>query len=768
MNRLADAVLDAARRNPTTTVVVSACGGLALVNVFSVSFQVGVAAACFLTITLWSLQAPRLAVVAAVAVLAGLTAGSWREGRLDHSVLASKLGRPAPARVTVTGTARRSTFSVRVEATAVRYDGAALEDRVLLQLPAGRSPPRGSILELARAWPVEPRGPETGFDERAWLARKGIQVVLRAREWRVVGRRGGIGGAADRLRGRISGALARGAAGERLALLRGIVLGDDDALSAPSRDAFRASGLAHLTAVSGQNVAIIATGIILLARAAMIGRVAAQPLVAAAVLAYALAVGWQPSVVRATVAGLLVCLAWGLGAARQAWHFMALGGLALLAWNPRSALDPGFQLSFAAVAAILVLARRFETRFQGYPLPAKVGGGLAVAAACGIVTAPIVWLHFGAVPTWTVPANVAAEPAMPLVLALGLLAAASDPVSPEIAASLSWVAGWCAWWIAECARVFSSLPYAQIHSGPALAAAALLAVGAVWFRRLPRWRRRTLTPALLSAVMLLPLVVLLLRDDTTRSPPVGLRVTFLDVGQGDGTLLEVPEGAVLVDQGPPEARVAAQLRRLGVRRLSAVVLTHPQRDHIGGAADVLRRFPVDTVLDPAIPVESPDQQAALAAAREREVPVRVVRAGDRFRIGGLRLRVLWPARDPPPGRDPNEWAVVLQASYGRFDLLLTADAESNVTSRLITRPVEALKVAHHGSSDPGLERQLTLLRPRVAVISVGSGNDYGHPTAETTTALRASPALRLYRTDQDGQVTIETEDGRALAVTSQR
>jgi competence protein ComEC len=228
-------------------------------------------------------------------------------------------------------------------------------------------------------------------------------------------------------------------------------------------------------------------------------------------------------------------------------------------------------------------------------------------------------------------------------------------------------------------------------------------------------------------------------------------------------------GAVLVDEGPPEADVALQLRRAGVRSLTAIVLTHPQRDHIGGAAAVLRRLHIGTVIDPGLAAgnNSADETAALGAARSRRVPVVVARAGATYRIGALRLRVLWPDGPGLESEDPNLNAVVLLASYRSTDVLLTADAESDVTSRLPLRPVEILKVAHHGSEDAGLPELLRVLRPRIAVISVGEGNDYGHPRPETIDALESSPGLTTFRTDEDGRVVVES-DGRSLTVRTQR
>ena len=708
----------------------------------------------------------RVALAAVALALLGLAWGALREGALERSALVERIGERAAARVVVTGPVRRTPFALRAPAQVVRFGELRLRERVLLELPPERAPPQGAVLEV-RAEPVAPRGPETGFDERAWLARQGIHVVLRGEDARIVGRRGGIGGVADRLHAHVEQTLARGTTGERRAVLTGIVLGEDDGIARSLRDDFRASGLTHLLAVSGQNVAITAIGVVWLARLAGIGRLVGEGLAILVVLAYALAVGWQPSVVRAAVAGVLASLGWITARPRDHWHAMAIGALVLLVWTPSAALDPGFQLSFAAVAAIFVVVPRVAGVPDAYPVPRGLWDVLVVAIACGLVTAPIVWLHFGAVALWTVPANVVAEPAMPPLIALSLVAAAVEPLLPDAAAALAWLAGGCAAWIALVARIVSGWPSAQIHSPVALAALLALAGAAVGVRRLPRYRRRTAVVGLVSLALLAAAGAWALRPAPSWKPPQGLRVTFLDVGQGDSALIESPGGAVLVDEGPPEADVAGQLREMGIRSLAAIVLTHPQRDHIGGAAAVLDRLRVGEVEDPGIEAPSADYEAALAAARRRAVPVDIVHEGDDFQIGRLRFRILWPDEPGLPSEDPNQHAVVALASYGATDVLLTADAESDVTGRLRIPPVEVLKVAHHGSEDPGLPDLLDTLRPRIAVISVGEGNDYGHPRPETLAALRAFPGLETLRTDANGRIVVES-DGRTITVRSQR
>ncbi|MBA2333184.1 MAG: ComEC/Rec2 family competence protein, partial [Actinobacteria bacterium] len=552
--------------------------------------------------------------------------------------------------------------------------------------------------------------------------------------------------------------IAPGLSGERHAVLAGIVLGEDEGLTEELQDSFKASGLYHLLAVSGQNVAFLAGAVLVLAWLLGISRLAGEVAAIGAVVAYVLAVGWQPSVVRAGVAGILASLAWLASRARDRWHFLAIGAAILLAWTPATLFEPGFQLSFAAVAGIFLLLPRLTSSLEGYPMPHWLRQALAISVACGVTTAPILWVQFGSIQVYSLLANALVTLAIGPLLGIALLGTLLEPVVPSASLSLAWLNGWLATYIATSARLVSGLPLAQTSSGLAVVLLLLAPAGVLLLRRLPAWRR----PLVLAWVAFgLPALLLWqLWPARSQPPPQGLRITVLDVGQGDSILVQVPQGAILVDQGPPEARVDRQLRDLGVRRLSAVVLTDGQRDHTGGAEQVLRRVAVEQVLDPGIASVSPHRTRALAVAAERGIPVVKIRAGASWKLGNLKIRVLWPDGPGLPGDDPNGRTVVLLARYGEVDALLSADAETDVTARLLRQQVEILKVAHHGSEDPGLKAELTQLRPVVAVISSGRDNRYGHPRPETVAALAGVPGLRLHRTDQDGRVVVESDGER--------
>ena len=759
----------AVERNWPALLVASAACGVALavwvpmpLAVVAIVALGAAATACLLD------GSARLGSAAVAIAVVGLGWGSIRTDAMRESVLRRELGENGVAELVTVAPARSSPWSTRVIATTREFRHVRVQERVLLVLPVGRSPPRGAILE-ATVRVAEPRVPPDGFDERAWLERQGIHVVLEASSWRQLGRRGGIAGFGDRLRDRVERAVTRGTSGVRRAVVLGVVLGEDEGLPADVQDDFRASGLYHLLAVSGQNVAFLAAGVFGLGWLFRLSRVARELTTVGVIAAYVLAVGWQPSVARAGVAGALASLAWLTSRPRDRWHFLAVGALVLLAWMPTAVLDPGFQLSFAAVAAIFLAVPRLRMWLDGYPVPRAVADALAVAVACGLATAPIVLFHFGQVPLYTVIANLAAFTAAPLVLAFGLLAAFADPISPAAAAGLSALAGWCAAWLELVARAVADLPSARLGARPTVGIAIGIALCWLAVRRAGGVSRTRLGGLGLAAGALAMIAVawIATRPAPAWVRPVGLRVTFLDVGQGDSVLLETRRARILVDEGPPEANVAGQLRAMGIRWLTAIVLTHPQRDHVGGAAAVIRTLEVAEVLDPGLAATGLEAEEALAAARRRQVPIRAVRAGTSFRVGRLRLRVLWPEDEGTASEDPNQNAVVLLASYGGTDVLLSADAESDVTSRLPLRPVEVMKVAHHGSEDPGLAEELVTLRPRIAVISCGRNNDYGHPRPETVAALEAAPGLTVFRTDEDGRVVVES-DGDELTVRTDR
>ncbi len=379
---------------------------------------------------------------------------------------------------------RRSTrpSTIRVPAEARAFHGRSLREPVLLKLPPGRAPPQGALVD-ALVEVTAPRGPQNGFDEATYLRRHGVHVVLRGSHLRLLGKRGGLAGLADRLRRHIGATMAPGLRGERRAVVAGIVLGEDQGLSKGLADAFRASGLYHLLAVSGQNVLIIVGGVVTLCLVLGVSRLVGEAVAIVAVLGYLAAVGWQPSVVRAGVAGVLGSLAWLTARPRDRWYFLLAGAAVLLAWNPYALLDPGFQLSFGAVVAIFIGVARVGRRVEGYPLPRMAADALTVSLVCSVATAPILLLQFGAVPLYALPANMFAAPAVAPLLGCALISAAIHPIVPAACAPLAQLEGLLAAYLAAVARGVAALPYARLTPTQTLVGACVAVVAVVAVRR---------------------------------------------------------------------------------------------------------------------------------------------------------------------------------------------------------------------------------------------------------------------------------------------
>ena len=476
---------------PAHVVAASAASGLAVSNAVQVPMFAALIAAAAVALAVAVAEVPSGAAAGAVVLVLALGWGSVRLAALDRSTLTGRIGRAGRLLVVVTGEPRRGRFDQRIPARTRSFEGVRVAEPVQLDLPLGRAPPQGGILSLLGVLRA-PRGPANGFDERLWLRRQGVHVVVKVDEWHLVGFRGGLGGVGDRLRRWLRRSSAPGLAGDRRAVLEGIVLGDDAGLTDQLKASFRRSGLYHLLAVSGQNVVLIAAGALALAWLLGLPRWSGHVGAIASILAYVLAVGPRPSVIRAAVSGVAVSAAWLVGRERDPRHALLLAGVVLLAWNPYELFDPGFELSFAAVLAIFVALGPVLEVLEGYPAPRKLAVVLAVSATCSVATAPILWLRFGQVPLLGVVANALVEPVVAVLLGLGLVTALVDLLSPAAAALIATGNGWVAAYIAGCARAIAALPVAQATGrGAAVAGVgAVVAAAYAWRRWQTTFKRR--------------------------------------------------------------------------------------------------------------------------------------------------------------------------------------------------------------------------------------------------------------------------------------
>nr|WSX82079.1 ComEC/Rec2 family competence protein [Streptomyces sp. NBC_00899] len=558
------------------------------------------------------------------------------------------------------------------------------------------------------------------------------------------------------------------------ALLPGLVIGDTSALPQDLEDAFHATDLAHLTAVSGANLTIVLLLLIgppaRAIRAERRGLAAALgiPLRLTAVLGAVLTAAFvlvsrpSPSVLRAAACGLITLLAIGTGRRRSLLPALCGAVLLLVLYDPAVARSYGFALSVLATGSLLTLAPRWSAALRRRGVPPRLAEALAAAGAAQAACGPLIVVLSARLSLVAVPCNLLAEPAVAPATVLGFCALAVAPLAPAAAAALAWLAGWPTRWIVTVARHGAALPGAEIGWPGGWPGAALLAVVTVALAVGGRALAGRPWPASAAALLLLVALVrqLPLPGFVAAWPPADWRFAMCDVGQGDALALAAgPGSAVVVDTGPDPALADRCLRDLRVTTIPLVILTHFHADHADGLPGVLRGRSVGAIETTVL-----DEPAAQAAAVRREaaaagVPMLRASAGEQRSAGGLAWRVLWPppTADALPDDDPNDASVALLVRTGGLTLLLAGDLGPVAQQEVLDAPpglprVDVLKVAHHGSAyqDPVL---FARTRPRLALISVGAHNRYGHPAARTVTALRALGATVL-RTDTDGPIAV--------------
>ena len=624
------------------------------------------------------------------------------------------------------------------------------------------------LVDARLSRPVGYRNPG-GFDYPAHLRRDGILLVGHARAdrlvalspdvppWRVAVKRWAVATIAERLP-ETSGAL-----------LAGLLLGERTSMPAASDEAFRRAGVYHILAVSGFNVALLAGAVFAGLALGGVPRRGAAVVAAAVLVGFALVVGAQPSVLRATVMGLLLLIALLLDRRSQLPNALALATIGLLLWRPGDLWEPGFQLSFAATAGIVYLAPWITGALEARGWPRWLAAAVAVSLGAQAAVTPLMAAHFNQLSLIGVIANLAVVPlaAVATTLGMGVLLAA---LLPGPLAELGFESLWLVLLtLRAVVAAAAALPAAMVHLPAPGVAAAVAWYGAMGLAPFAAGSRR----CRMAVGALLALVAALSAWPWLAPTERLLRVTFLDVGQGDAALVELPDGPrLLVDGGPGGARrfdvgervLAPYLWNRPLARLDVVALSHWDIDHSGGLAAVLTRFRVGEFWESGrVPAGAPDTVAALARAR---VPRRALEAGQRVRLGTALLTVLGPGPGPP--LHANDDSLVLRLDWRGLSLLLTGDLGARGEALMLERagPLRAvaLKVAHHGSRSSSGAALLDAIRPRLAVISVGARNPFRHPSPEVLARLEAAGA-RVYRTDRDGAVIVES-DGRVVRVTA--
>ena len=604
-------------------------------------------------------------------------------------------------------------------------------------------PPRGGDLTAAV---LSVRGPVELLGEPSWIQQ--VAGTVRA----------GLRRAAAPLPDRPGG------------LLPGLAVGDDSRLDPGLAADFTATGMTHLLAVSGSNVAIVVGFVVLLARALRAPPWATTVVSGIVLVGYVIVCRADASVIRAGVMGAVALVALAAGRPRAAAPALATTVFLLVIADPDLAAHAGFAMSVLATGALLWLAPRWRDGLRRRRVPPGVSEALAVPAAAQIAVAPVLAGLSGSISVVAVAANLLATPAVAPATVLGVAAAAVSPLWPTGAAFLAWLGSWPAWWLVLVAEHGARLPGAVVPWPAGVGGALLLAGLTLAGLGLARHRRlRVLAAVVVGAAALGVVPVRVLAVDW---PPAGAVVVACAVGQGDLMVVPVAAGSgVVIDAGPDPVAADRCLRDLGIRTVPLLVITHLHADHVAGVDGVLRGRRVGAVLISPWP-EPADSYAPLrTVVANGQPPLWPAQAGATYHVADeVTLTVLGPLAPLTGTRsDPNNNSVVLLATVRGVRVLLTGDAEEELQRTLLATHgpalrAEVLKVPHHGSAYQD-HQFLAAVDPLISLIPVGQDNGYGHPDPALLAHL-AAEGRRVWRTDLDGDVAVvRLADGRLAVVT---
>lgn len=584
-----------------------------------------------------------------------------------------------------------------------------------------------------------------------------------------------------RLRARIASAIDETVGGVEGAFLKGIVIGDRSEIPTEVKTSFVNAGVLHVLAVSGLNVGMVALIFMSAFSLLRLGRSWTTLLTLGSIFIYMFLTGSTPSVVRATIMATVFLTARLIQRKSDLVNSLAFAAIAMYLVDAKQLFDPGFQLSFAAVGSILYFYPKIVSYSEYFPERLRRSRFLdslwklfAVTTAAQVGTIPFTVAYFGKVSIVSLVANLFVIPAVGVALALGFAISFASLFSNWLAAVYGEMGQLLLNVVLHLVDYSGSLPFAflSVRNFDLLDVLIFYAVAVFLFNL----KEKQLRKRLIFAVLILANIAVFLAL-FTEGPR--LRVTILDVGQGDATLVEFPSGkTLLVDGGPKtfaydagERTVVPFLKRT-VKKLDAVVVSHPHNDHLGGIEAVLRNAHMGTVYDAGHVAESQVYRKFLERIDSLKLPLLRVRSGERIDLTDeARIYVLHPTKNFIQRdslhylRDFNNSSVVLKIQYGKVSVLLPGDAEEPAEAQMLFLydgflRSDLLKVGHHGSITSSGEEFVKAIRPKFAAISVGANNKYGHPSPETVARFR-SLGTDVHRTDLEGALIYES-DGKNI------
>ena len=565
------------------------------------------------------------------------------------------------------------------------------------------------------------------------------------------------------------------------ALMHGILLSDKSAMSGDVRDELGASGLAHISVVSGMHVSILLTVMFWLMLALKLRRRYVYIIASVFLVIYAVVLGCSAPIVRAVIMALLFMLSELLGRDGDRPVALSIAAAVILLFNPMTLYDIGFQMSFLSILGISLFCAPIQKRLAKRIKIKWVRDAVACTIAVYICITPILINVFGYIPVYAILSNILVAPILPLMLIAGILLVLFSTCMEFICPAISLVLSVAVGYVLTVARFIARLPYARpaIRSlgniGTTIYAGCAYLLHCVLyekFREANMYKRMQM--AIIGGVCLgmlcFSVCTYFIESDI-------MDVTFINVGQGDAAVITMPDSRVMLIDGGGSAAysdynvgekvLVPYLLKRGIELVDIAVVTHYDKDHAQGVAAVLEHMDVGLLVLPLRgECEAGEYRIALEqAAKRKNIPVSYMSAGGIINFGDVRAAVLSPAAEMLSDSefDENDLSLVLRLSYGGMDFLFTGDIGQQTERALLARvtPIDAevIKVAHHGSEYSSDSVFIAAVSPIWAIISVGEGNVYYHPAEETLETLHGS-GTAVYRTDINGDITFRVrKDG---------
>lgn len=681
--------------------------------------------------------------------------------------------------------------NLRIEAETITFrDGSTQPVSGLIQAQIFRFPLIKYGTRLTVSGDLETPPENEDFSYKDYLARQGVHSLISLPTLDVLAEGEGnpIYHAIFALKARAQESINHIFPNPQAALLTGILLGDDNGLPPDLAEDFRITGMTHIIAISGFNIAILIAILVSLGEP-FLGRRGAAIFAVVGIALYTILVGADASVVRAAVMGTIYLLTsrW-LGRPNFAYASLFSAGFLMTAVNPFTLWDVGFQLSFMATLGLMLYADPFTRWTQRQLLRVlhrhnvqKVMGILSEAVlltlAAQILTLPLMIGYFEQLSLISLPANALILPVQPAVMTWGGLATLVGMVSEPIGQMIAWVAWLPLTYTITLVRMFASVPYASIpvQAGWSLVLFLYGVIALVtWFAKQKKEARKTILTAVnknLSQRVAFSsslIAMLLVVSWATTQPDGHLHIAFMNVGQGDATFIQTPSGRqILIDGGFYPSVLNDQLGQqmpFWDRTLDMMIATHPDADHVSGLVGVFDRFDVDILITDGEGLgESPIYDEVLLAAEKGNTAVHQAQVGEVIEIGdGVRLEVLHPGeRLNEESRNDN--SVSMRLVYGDFTFLFTGDAEAKAEEEMLATglPLQALvfKAGHHGSRSSSTTEFLTAVQPQIIIVSAGVDNRFGHPHPEMLQRANDMGAVIL-RTDELNTIKVTTDGER--------